>query len=127
MSNEELLEAFGEIRSDFIMDARQAVQKKCVHSVRKIAVLTAAAAMLIALAGTAVAYFSEADWFMTYFSQRTEEPLTTQQNQYIEDQTVSIGQSATSGGVTVTLESAFSDGYSGFVNLQVASPEEINL
>lgn len=126
MTNEDLLYAIGEIRADWIMDAKQIGKRKSTVSVRRLAVVAVAAALLMALAGTAVAYFSGADWFKSYFGDKTDIPLTTQQEQYIEAQTVGIGQSATSGGVTVMLESAFSDGYTGFIKLRVTAPEGVS-
>lgn len=131
MTTEKLLDAIGDIDPEAVMDAKQSAlhseKSKRGIGVRRLLTVAAAALLVLALAGTAAAYFGAADWFVGYFEKHSDAPLSMKQQELIEEKTVGIGQSITSGGVTVTLESAFSDGYTGLIKLNVTAPEGINL
>lgn len=129
MTTEKLLDAIGDIDPAAVMDAKKNVREagRRGSGLRRLVTVAAAAVLALAMAGTAAAYFGAADWFKGYFEEKSELPLTMKQQALIDEKTVGIGQSATSGDVTVTLESAFSDGYTGFIKLNIAAPEGTNL
>jgi len=90
---------------------------------RRLAAVLIAAALLLGLTMSALAYFGVGDWFKSFFAERSGGGLSSGQQQYIDEKTVGIGQSMTCNGWTITVESALSDGYSTFIKVNVEAPE----
>ena len=122
--NEMLLEAMGNIDPELVQAARAMGAKKRRKTGRRVSTVILAAVLMLALATTAFAYFSGADWFKGWFSQRAETELSPGQVEYIEERTVDVDQSVTQNGWTVTLESAIADQYNAYVKLTVAPPSK---
>ena len=127
MTAKKLLEAIGDINSEAIQDAKNDVfeisNSKHRESGRRLATILIAAILLIALAVSALAYFGMGDWFKRFFTERSGSGLSSGQQQYIDEKTVGIGQSVTSGDLTITVESALSDDCTIYVKLLVEAPE----
>lgn len=92
------------------------------HSSRIVSKGLAAAAMISLLAVTAAA--TENGWFLTWFSDNAEEPLTTQQVQYVEQNEQSFDESRTHDGFTMELRSAITDGEKAYICLGITAPED---
>lgn len=72
-------------------------------------------------------YFGIGDWFKEYFQDHSESALSTQQQEYIDENAVDIGQSMTCNGVTVTARSAMTDGSVAYILLDIEAPENVDL
>lgn len=83
-----------------------------------------AAAVVLCAAGFAYALFNNSQ-FQAYFSRLSEGPLSPGQYQFLAEKSVGIGQSVTSGGYTVTVESALCDAQNLFLLIRVEAPEGI--
>ena len=90
---------------------------------KPLAVAAIAAALLVALSTVALAVSGIGGWFISYFNRTSSNELSPGQQQFIEESAVGIGQSVTSGELTITVESALSDDYTIFVKLLVEAPE----
>ncbi len=84
-----------------------------------------AAAVISLLAVTASA--AESGWFVQLFSSHSQEPLSEEQLQLIQEKEQSICEVQTQGQWTVELASAMHDGSVGYVVLSVKAPEGVNL
>lgn len=96
------------------------------HS-RKLVVLIAAILSLTALAVTTFASEEVAGWFEKYFAQRSDQPLSTEQMDYIYHNVQTLGQSQTHDGFTLELKSAISDGRNAYITVGITAPEEVTL
>ena len=121
MAGEKLLEAFACVDPALVEDARTGAQTRR-NPGRRALMIALAAALVLALGATAYGYFSGADWFKTWFSNRDREPLTQGQEAYIEGAAVDVGQSVTAGGWTVTVETALADQYDIYVKTRIDPP-----
>ncbi len=92
-------------------------------SIKRMAVLALAAALVLALGATAYAALDGAAWFKNWFAGQTQSELTEGQIEYIDRAAVGVGQSVTAAGWTVTLDAAMTDGERVFMTL-TARPEE---
>ena len=81
------------------------------------------AAVMISLLTVTVAA-SEFGWFTTFFSEKTEEPLSTEQVIYIEKNEQSFEQSETHDGYTMELKSAITDGEKAYICIGITAPED---
>ncbi len=90
----------------------------------------AAAAILTAFAMSVLAVeqiTGSGNWLDDYFSGREVTAQITENQLALLDQGVmEIGQSVTSGGYTVTLDSAITDGYRACLNFTVEAPRPLN-
>ena len=85
----------------------------------------AAAVMASLLAVTAAA--SGFTWFVDYFEAESEEPLTAEQIDFIEENVQDIHQQQASSGYTLELDSAITDGNTAYVIIDVTAPEGVDL
>lgn len=125
MTTEKLLDAIGDISAEAVYDAKAWPQtvKNEVRSKRHLVRIFVAAAIMIALAGTAYAIFSASDWFKDFFAGKTDGELSAGQLEFIEGGSAELDQSATSDSHTVTLDSAITDGSTAFITLHLVGPE----
>lgn len=130
MKSIELLAAIGEVRNEYIQDILIPEQPELTsqHKHRyPISVLVAVLLLTAILAVTAYAAgFRISDWFRELFGS-----LNTEQSQVIEDMGMEHDDgepiSATVNGNSLTILSAFGDGYNAFIRLRFTGPEGINL
>lgn len=124
MTPEKLLDAIGDIGSTAILDARAEYKKRWTLSGKRLLPILAAALIALVLATAAAAHYGAGDWFRGLFAGRVGEVLTPGQGQYIDENTVEIGQSLAVEGWTVTAVSAVGDDYHAFIRLHVTAPED---
>ena len=84
-----------------------------------------AAVMISLLAVTAAA--SGFGWFVDYFEEENDEPLTAEQIEVIEKNVQDIGQKQTCNGYTMELKSVLTDGYNMYVAIGITAPEDVYL
>lgn len=127
MTTEKLLDAIGNINSEAIRAAKKGALEisnpKQRASGHRLATILIAAVLLMALTVSALAYFGTGDWFKSFFAERSGGNLSPGQQQYIDEKTVGIGQSATYDGWTVTVESAICDKYHTYIKVNIEAPE----
>lgn len=84
-------------------------------------------ALMLFLMGCAYHVFSETDWFKSFFSNRTEMPLSENQELYIDENTKEVGQSVTVDGYTLTIVSAIADSRNAYIKLILQGPPDTAL
>lgn len=84
------------------------------------------AAVMISLLSVTVAA-SELGWFAKYFADEREEPMSTEQISYIEENEQHFNQSVTCDGFTMELKSAITDGEKAYICIGITGPESILL
>ena len=97
---------------------------------RRVSASTLFAVAMVMMVGTCyvlAAGLGIVDDFLGIFRDRSVDPLSEGQRQYIEEAAAEIGESVTSDGVTVTARGAFSDGTVAFVLLDIEAPEGVDL
>lgn len=130
MTNEKLLEALGDLDALAVQDAKRNPSRggrKTAVPTRRLAVALVAALLLVALAGTALAYFGAADWFVSYFAEQNGDALSDGQIDFIEKSATDLAQTQNSGDCTITATSVISDGQVVNVQLEITVPEGITL
>lgn len=99
------------------------------HKTRLVPALLCIIAILslctVALAATGV--IDLGSWFDSFFEERSGGNLSTGQQEFIQNAAVGIGQSVTSDGLTVTVDSVLNDEYTAYIKLNVEAPEGTNL
>lgn len=131
MTSEKLLEAIGNINSEAIWDAKKDIwgrsNSKHRASGRRFATILIAAVLLMALAVTALAYFGVGEWFKSFFAEHSGGKLSPDQQQYIDENAVGIGQSVTMDGYTVTVNSAICDEQTLYITINIVAPEGVKI
>lgn len=123
MKAEDILYAMGEIDDNTVREAHAAAPKP--RRLRNIITAALAAALLLTLSLTVGAYVGAGDWFKSFFAESGD--LTQAQQQYIDGNTLGIGQTAEHNGWSVTVESAITDGWNAYVKLNISAPEGVVL
>lgn len=123
MTELELLELLGSVKDSYVADARSPVQK--VRTLRRPLLIAAMIALALLLVGCTVAYVS--GWFTDFFAARSEEPLSPEQVEFIQEHEQIIAETQTKNGWTVELKSAICDGDTGYMLFSVTAPDDIDL
>ena len=82
------------------------------------------AAIISLLVVTVSAAESVASWFRGYFADRSQEALTDQQVQYIEDSEQQLELAQTQDGYTIRMKSVICDGRMAYITLGITGPED---
>lgn len=125
MTSYELLQLFGSVRDGHIQDAYGDFCPKQRGCSRRILLVAALIGLGLLLVGCTVAYAS--GWLEDFFARRSQAPLSGEQIQYIQEHEQIIQESQTRDGWTVELNSAISDGKTGYILLRITAPEDIDL
>lgn len=123
MTNLELLELLGNVRDNYVADARTPVKKQ--RSFRRPLLVAAIVTLMLLLVGCTVAYVN--GWFTDFFAARSDEPLSSEQIEYIQENEQIIAQTQVKGDWTIELKSAICDGKTAYVIFSVTAPEDVNL
>lgn len=127
MKPEKFLNALNDIDGRYIREAREETAAVRRTGRRRFAVLIAAVVALMAMAVTAFAAEDIAGWFRQYFAQKSENSLTQQQIDYIEENEQIVAQSLENNGWTLELRSAITDGEKAYIIIGVTAPEDVSL
>lgn len=118
----QLLIAIGQIQDNDILDAHNSVDvQKKMH--RRIVLIAAIVAVLILLAGCATFAWH---WYATYFTNKRQEPLSSEQIEYINENAEDHQISQLQGGFTIELESVISGSNMAYVTFGLTAPEKID-
>lgn len=66
-------------------------------------------------------------WFVDYFEEKSEAPLSVEQVQFIEENVQDISQKQIFNGYSMELKSVLTDGYHMFISIGITAPEEVYL
>lgn len=123
MTSMELLELLGNVRDNYVADAQTPVQKRL--SLRRPLLIAAIVALMLLLVGCTVAYVN--GWFTDFFAARSEEPLTPEQVEFIQEHEQIIQETQSKGDWTIELKSTLRAGDKAFVIFGVTAPENVDL
>lgn len=138
MSKDVIFDLIGEVRAEYIAEAQRhrggQAQKR--HSLKKPLMAALIAAVMLVLVGCGVAYAQ--GWFVGFFSQRAENPLTQAEAAYIEkieqpvNETMAHTQPSTSeaktcDGYTLRVKSTITDGNMAYITIGVTAPKDVLL
>ena len=123
MTNLELLELLGNVKDNYVADARTPVKKRL--SFRRPLLVAAIVALMLLLVGCTVAYVN--GWFTDFFAARSEEPLTPEQVEFIQEHEQIIQETQAKGDWTIELKSALYAGDTAYVIFGVTAPEDVDL
>ena len=96
-------------------------------SKRRLTAVLIAATLLLVGTASALAFSGVGEWFLDFFRGQSGKDLTPGQQHLIEGSAADIGESVTSGGLTITVESVLCDDYTIYVKLNVEAPEGVVL
>lgn len=114
-------------------DEFEAKKKRRQQAMHRAGTVLTAIAMVICVLGTigtcyvVAAYIGAGDWFKTYFRNQDDPTLTTEQQEYIDENAAKEIQSVTCNDVTITVQSAITDGRVAYVLLDITAPENMAL
>lgn len=98
-------------------------KRRCVSGT--VSKLLIAAIVVSLLAVTAAATVQ--NWFVPYFSGKSESGLSQEQVEFIEERAQDIGQSQTCDGYTIEVKSVLSDGRNAYFVFGITAPEDVYL
>lgn len=126
MTSMELLEILGSARDKYVLEAHSdpAVPVKRV-SLKRTLLIAAVIGLTLLLVGCAVAYVQ--GWFTDFFAARSEEPLSSEQIEYIQENEQIFQETQVKGNWTIELKSAITDGETAYVIFGVTAPEDVDL
>lgn len=120
MTGEKLLQAMQAVDPALAADAH--APRRRARPMRRLTAALIAAALLLALAGTATAAYHE-DWFTGFFAEMAGGELTESQQAAVKAMTAVVGQSKTVQGWTITVEQAIAGKDAAYIQLSVTAPE----
>lgn len=134
MKPEELLVAIGDIDPEMVLSAKNGISSSTVHKTLRCTPLrrhgyklSIAAAVIVMLITSAVAYWTVGKGFLQFFSKQSEQRLTESEMQYIEENTAGIGQKMTVNGWSVMIDSAICDTNHVYLKIDIEAPKGVNL
>lgn len=129
MFKEEYQAAFSKVTASSETHRRvmNMVRKKKRSTMGAISKILIAAVLTSLLVITVSASETLSSWFAEYFGRNNEEPLTTEQVVYFEENEQNFHQSVTVDGYTMVLKSAVTDGEMAYICLGVTAPEDVVL
>lgn len=128
MNAKQLLTVIGEAQDDYItaaVETWEGVSHRKHLSLKRPLLIAAIIALMLMLVGCTVAYVNS--WFTDYFAKQSDEPLSSEQLAYIEQNEQVIAETQTQNNCTIELKSAMTDGEVAYIILRVTAPEEIAL
>lgn len=108
-----------------VMDMTNRKKKRSTAGV--ISKVLIAAVLISLLTVTASASEVVRNWFVSYFNLASEDSLSREQVQFIEENEKHLEESQSRNGWTIELRSAIADGMKGYIMLGVTAPENISL
>lgn len=96
------------------------------HSATGVLTKILVAAALVSML-TLTASAAARNWFLGYFADESETPLSTEQVEFIEENVQDINQSQTCNGYTIEVKSVLSDGQNAYILFGITAPEGVCL
>ena len=92
---------------------------------KRISLMAAIIALTLLLVGCAVAYAN--GWLQMVFTSRSEQPLSDEQIEYIQNNEQPMEQAQTMDDWTIDLKSTISDGQTSYLVFRITAPETMDL
>lgn len=126
MNSNDLFDLIGETPERYVIDTVDIGQEQSKKlSSNRVWLIAAIITLIVLLVGCTIAYTH--GWFADFFSNRTGEPLSDDQLEYIKGNEQIIQEAKTESGWTVELKSAITDGDTGYILFSITAPEDIDL
>lgn len=125
MTSMEFFELLGSVRDTYVVEAHETAAPVRRFSGRRMVLIAAVITLALLLVGCTVAYAS--GWFTDFFAARSEDPLSSEQLEFIQEHEQIIMETQSKGDWTVELKSAITDGETGYIMFSVTAPTDINL
>ncbi len=126
MSNEMKSRIIHEVAKQTKSNSAQELNRNMNWNVKRFATVALVVAMILTTTGVAYALFTS-EWLSNFFSAQSNKPLTTSQYEFIENNSVGIGESVTADGYTVTVDSAICDDNNLYIVINIQGPQGVNL
>jgi len=127
MNGEDLFRGLSHIDEDFIAEAETVIPSRTGRKRGLIFLIAAVISLLGVMTFASTMPEVRSNWFYAFFEDAPpadpEEALTENQSQLLHAALVEIGQSVSSGGYTITLESGLCDGYRALIKCRLEGPE----
>ena len=123
MTSMELLELLNNVNDTYVANAQAPVQK--VRTFRRPLLIAAVVALMLLLVGCTVAYVN--GWFTDFFAARSDEPLSSEQVEFIQEHEQIIQETQVKGDWTIELKSALYAGDTAYVIFGVTAPADVDL
>lgn len=114
-------------------DEFESKKKRRQQAIHRAGTILTAIAMVICVLGTigtcyvVAVYAGAGAWFKSYFRNQDDPTLTTEQQEFIDDNAAKEIQSVTCNDVTITVKSAITDGRVAYVLLDIIAPDDMVL
>lgn len=108
MKQDSLFWAICNLEDDLILEAEEGTTMEKKHGKKAVRIALIAAAAAALLAGTVVAaklYTRSADRMEKSWNQAAQQPMTTEQKDFIDEKSADIGETAEDQGITITAQS----------------------
>ena len=130
MNSNDILDMVGDAKGTYVWDAQNirsgsvpATKKKV--SAKRTLLIAAMIALMLLLVGCTIAYVQ--GWFVTFFANKSEEPLSDSQIELIEENEQQINEAVSQNGWTVELRSALMDNNKAYIIIGITAPEGVDL
>ena len=130
MNSNDILDMVGDAKGTYVWDAQNirsgsapATKKKV--SAKRTLLIAAMIALMLLLVGCTIAYVQ--GWFVTFFANKSEAPLSDSQIELIEENEQQINEAVSQNGWTVELRSALMDNNKAYIIIGITAPEGVDL
>jgi len=130
MNSNEILDMVGDAKGTYVWDAQKirsgaAPASKKIIPAKRTLLIAALIVMLLLLVGCTVAYVQ--GWFVDFFANKSEAPLSDSQIELIEENEQQIDEALTQNGWTLELRSVLRDMNKAYIIIGIIAPEDVDL
>ena len=130
MNSNDILDMVGDAKGTYVWDAQKtrsgsapATKKKA--SPKRTLMIAAMIALMLLLVGCTIAYVQ--GWFVDFFANKSEAPLSDSQIELIEENEQQINEAVSQNGWTVELRSALMDNNKAYIIIGITAPEGVDM
>ena len=127
MKQDSLFWAICNLEDDLILEAEEGNMMKKKHGKRAVRIALIAAAAAALLAGTVVAaklYTRSADRMEENWNRVAQQPMTTEQKNFIDEKSADVGETAVDQGITITAQSVTCTDDTAYISAVVRADQE---
>ena len=127
MKQDSLFWAICNLEDDLILEAEEGNMMKKKHGKRAVRIALIAAAAAALLAGTVVAaklYTRSADRMEENWNRVAQQPMTTEQKDFIDEKSADVGETAVDQGITITAQSVTCTDDTAYISAVVQVDQE---
>ena len=127
MKHDSLFWAICDLEDDLILEAEEGNMMKKKHGKKAVRIALIAAAAAALLAGTVVAarlYTRSADRMEENWNRVAQQPMTTEQKEFIDEKSADIGETAVDQGITIMAQSVTCTDDTAYISAVVQADQE---